>query len=154
VSAAALADLADRFARCVLPKAEWTHLAHLSVGAWHVHTFGAEAALARLRAGIRALNDQHGTANTATGGYHETITAAYVRLIDEFLMAFDARVPIHERVGLLVAGPLSDRSLLLRFWSRELLMSPAARADWVPPDLRPLGVPPEAMPAARSRLSP
>jgi hypothetical protein len=28
--------------------------------------------------------------------------------------------------------------VLFRFWSRDLLLSPKARAEWVPPDLAPL----------------
>jgi len=133
-----LDDLAARFAACTVPKQEWTHEAHLSVGAWHVHHYGADDALARLRAGIRALNDSHGTVNSDTSGYHETITVAYVRILDGFLRTFDADVPLDERVRQLVGGPLADRSLLLRYWSKERLLSPAARRAWLPPDLTPL----------------
>ena len=134
----AIDDLAVRFLARTLLKEEWTHAAHLAIGAWHVHTFGPEDAIQRLRAGIRTLNDQHGTANSDTGGYHETITIAYVRLIDQFLSRFDPSVSINRRVETMVRGPFSDRTLLLRFWFRALLMSPAARAVWTPPDLVPL----------------
>ena len=136
--ASSLDDLAARFSSRAIPKAEWTHLAHLAVGAWHVHHFGPEGALGRLRAGIRALNDSHGTPNTDSSGYHETITVAYVRLIDGFLSAFAADVALEDRVRALVGGPLADRAVLLRFWSKELLLSPRARRAWVPPDLAPL----------------
>jgi hypothetical protein len=144
-----LDDLVARFQTCTLPRAEWTHLAHLRVGAWHVHHFGAEAALARLRAGIRALNDSHGTANTDTGGYHETITVAYVRLLDDFLSACNPAQSLEDRVQAVVDGPLAHRTLLLRFWSKDLLMSPSARRGWVPPDLAPIAVPAEALVSAR-----
>jgi hypothetical protein len=96
-----------------------------------------------LRSGIRRLNDHHGTPNSQTSGYHETITVAYVRLIEAFLSAFDEAVPLERRVEVLVEGPLAERSVLFGFWSRELLMSARARAEWVPPDLAPLAVPPE-----------
>jgi hypothetical protein len=88
-----LDDLAGQFRACTLPHGEWTHTAHLRVGTWHVHHFGADAALALLRTGIRRLNDFHGTPNTETRGYHETITVAYVRLIAEFL------APIRQTAG-------------------------------------------------------
>jgi hypothetical protein len=133
--------LAEMFRSATLPRAQWTHLAHLRVGAWHVHHFGAAEALVRLRHGIRALNVAHGGANTPTGGYHETITAAYVRLISEFLAASDAAVSLEHRVDRMLAGPMADRKVLLRFWSQETLMSPAARAAWVPPDVAPLALP-------------
>jgi hypothetical protein len=145
MNARSLDELAAAFRACTLAKAEWTHVAHLSVGAWHVHHFGAERALEILRPGIRRLNDHHGTANTPTGGYHETITAAYVHLIADFLTAFEADLEIERRVAFLIDGPLGERSALLAFWSKDCLMSERARAEWVPPDLAPLVVPPAAL---------
>ena len=68
--------VAARFAALTLPKHEWTHAAHLTVGVWHVDRYGAADALTRLRAGIRRLNESHGNVNTPASGYHETITAA------------------------------------------------------------------------------
>lgn len=140
--------LAARFERAAIPREEWTHAAHLTIGVWHVHRFGPEGAIERLRRGIRALNDRHGTANTESSGYHETITIAYVRLIDLFLSAGDAGAPLERRVEQLLASPLADRAHLLQFWSRERLMSPAARAAWTPPDLSPLALRPRPRPPA------
>ena len=84
---AALDELAARFAAAAIPATEWTHETHLTMGAWHVARFGPDAALERLRAGIRALNAAHGTIDSDTRGYHETITRAYVRLLAAFLRA-------------------------------------------------------------------
>jgi hypothetical protein len=86
-SASALESLVSRFHARTLPKSEWTHHAHLAVGACQVRAEGSERALTTLRRAIRHLNEAHGTANTDTGGYHETITRAYVVLIEEFLRA-------------------------------------------------------------------
>jgi hypothetical protein len=124
-----------------LPRGEWTHAAHLRVGAWHVHHHGAGTTLALLRARITRLNERHGTVNSDTSGYHETITVAYVKLIEAFLATFAPEVALEARVEALLAGPLGDRALLFRFWSRETLLSAAARRGWVPPDLAPLSVP-------------
>jgi hypothetical protein len=140
VASRSLDELAAALRACTLPREEWTHAAHLRVGAWHVHHHGAAEALTLLRTRIRRLNERHGTANTATGGYHETITAAYVRLIEEFLATFAAGVPLEARADALLASPLGDRSVLLRFWSKEVLGSPRARAEWVSPDVSPLGL--------------
>lgn len=49
--------LAAAFCSRTLPKAEWTHHAHLRVGLWHVLRYSPEEALDRLRAGIRTLNE-------------------------------------------------------------------------------------------------
>ena len=127
-----------RFVARAIPHAEWTHLAHLAVGAWHVDRYGTDAALTRMRVGIRRLNDSHGTPNSASSGYHETITRAYVRLLQEFLTACLSDLPLHERVTRLTASQLADRSVLLTFYTRETLMSEQARAEWVEPDLAPL----------------
>ena len=44
-----LEDLVRRFIERTLPKAEWTHAAHLAVGSWHVCRYGRDDAFARLR---------------------------------------------------------------------------------------------------------
>ena len=120
-----------------MPKAEWTHQAHLAVGAWHVDRYGPDEALTRLRDGIRALNDSHGTINSSSSGYHETITRAYVRLIAGFF-AGCADLPLPERVAGLIGGSFGERDALLRYYSRETLLSAQARAGWVEPDVHPL----------------
>jgi hypothetical protein len=50
-------DLAVRFSARAIPKSEWTHDAHVIVGAWHLQHYGASEALAQLRNGIRRLNE-------------------------------------------------------------------------------------------------
>jgi hypothetical protein len=146
MSGESLGNLVASFCAATLPHGEWTHLAHLRVGAWHVHRHGADEALRLLRERIRRLNERHGTPNTATQGYHETVTVAYVRLIAEFLGTFAESVPLESRVAALVQGPLAHKEILLRFWSREVLMSPRARAEWVQPDASPLALPADARP--------
>jgi hypothetical protein len=131
-------ELAQRFEDAAISAAEWTHTMHLRVGAILVDRLGREGALTRLRAGIRRLNQAHGTGNSPTRGYHETITAAYVRLIAQFLASCPAGMPIEERIEEMVTGTLSEREFLLCFYSRERLMSEQARAEWVEPDLAPL----------------
>jgi hypothetical protein len=138
MGARSLTELAAAFRDGSLPRAEWTHAAHLRVGAWHVHHRGAAAALPELRAAIRRLNDHHGTVNSATSGYHETITAAYVSLIEVFLARFEPDVPLETRALALTPSALGERSALFEFWSRDVLMSARARAEWVPPDLKEL----------------
>ena len=132
-----LETLVGRFLDRTLPKAEWTHRAHLAVGAWHVDRYGPDEALTRLRDGIRALNDSHGTINSASSGYHETVTRAYVRLIAGFFATRPGR-SLPERVSELIGGTLGEREALLRHYSREVLKSSRARAEWIEPDLEPL----------------
>ena len=135
---AELDDLVRRFGERTLPKSEWTHAAHLAVGLWHVCRYGRDDALSRLRAGITRLNESHGTVNSSTGGYHETVTRAYAYLLDAFAAGNPDKTPA-ERVTLLLNDPLADKKALLRYYSRERLESVQARLGWAEPDLAPLG---------------
>jgi len=134
VTDAELDDLVRRFNACAVPRTEWTHQAHLAVGLWHVSQYKRKDALQRLRAGITRLNESNGVVNSATGGYHETVTRAYVALLSDFA-ARHADKTAAERVRALLEDPLSDKKALLRFYSRPLLESSEARLDWVEPDL-------------------
>ena len=120
-----------------LPKAEWTHEAHLRVGLWHVREYGAAAALELLRTRISSYNESVGTRNTDTSGYHETITRFYVTVIDRFLAAADRSEGLEVLAGALLAV-YGDRKLLAYHYSEGKLFSPVARRSWVEPDLRPI----------------
>jgi hypothetical protein len=128
-------SFAARFTACQIPEKQWTHSAHLAVGLWHVHRFGPDEALSRLRVGIRRLNESQGGVNSATNGYHETITAAYVRLLSQFLDCCPREMPFPDRVAALLDSPLAAKRALGAFFSTERLMSTQARAEWVEPDI-------------------
>jgi hypothetical protein len=132
------ADLLWRFRKRTLPKASWTHAAHLAVGLWHVRRYGPERALPLLRARIRLLNDAHGTPNSDTQGYHETVTKAYAELIAALLGTLAPGTPVIDCIHSLLASPVSAKDALLTYYSRERLMSVEARRQWVEPDRRPL----------------
>lgn len=129
--------IARAFCDRTLPKAEWTHAAHLRVGLWHLLQFPADHALDLLRDRIQAYNIASGGANTDSSGYHETITRFYVWQIDRFVNQADLAASLDELAGQLLEQH-GDRELPLRYWSRDRLMSRDARRDWVAPDLRPL----------------
>jgi len=133
-----LDEFARQFDAKEIPRRLWTHGAHLAVGLWHVDRYGPDAALERLRRGIRSLNEHYGNQNTESAGYHETITRAQVALLADFLRRSDASSPLLERYAQLMASPLADRGVLFRFYTREYLMSNRARAVWAEPDVAPL----------------
>jgi hypothetical protein len=132
-----LDDLVARFRARTLSKHEWTHLAHLAVGTWHVHEHGPDQALELLRQGITRLNEAHGTVNGDNSGYHETVTRAYVRLLSEFIRTHSG-LAVADRVHALLVSPLAEKTALFRYYSRNSLESVAARKGWVEPDLEPL----------------
>ena len=131
-------ELLRRFEDCTLPREEWTHAAHLTVALWHLLQFDWPEAVARVRARIKRYNAAHGIPATPTGGYHETLTLFWLRVVRAFLEAErnEARALVH------LANELAathDKGLPLKYYTRERLFSPEARAGWVEPDLRPLG---------------
>ena len=132
-----LPRLAAAFERGTLAQAEWTHRAHLLMGLWYASRLPAEAALDAMRAGILRLNAAHGVLTTPTGGYHETITRAYMRLIGRFVAEDGGTEGWSARAARLF-GDHGARDHLLLYYTRERLMSAEARAGWVEPDLRPL----------------
>ncbi|NGM50416.1 hypothetical protein G5B46_12425 [Caulobacter sp. 602-2] len=136
-TAANVARLAERLLDASLPKAEWTHAAHLVATLRLVRTRndGLERDLPGV---IRAYNEAVGGVNDDTSGYHETITQAYLAAIRGFVAALPAGLDDGEAAARLLATPLGDKAWPLAFWSRERLFSVEARRGWVAPDLAPL----------------
>jgi hypothetical protein len=132
-----LADLAAAFIDRTLPKAEWTHEAHLRVGTWHVLQHGRDQAMVLLRERIPVYNVATGGENTESDGYHDTITWFYVAMIAQHLEGVNPnRDP--DRLADEVVAALGDRDLPYRYFSKDHLMSVAARKGIVAPDVRPL----------------
>jgi hypothetical protein len=136
-STSATERLAAAFIDCTLPKAAWTHEAHLRVGLWHRLRMPPAEALDALRERISRYNVSQGGVNTDSDGYHETITRLYVILIDRFVTAADAAGDADVLADELVAQ-LGHRDVPYRHYTRERLFSVDARRGWVPPDLEPL----------------
>jgi hypothetical protein len=130
-------QLVEKFVSCTLPKAEWTHHAHLRVGLWHVVHHGADAALPLLRERISRYNESVGTINGDDSGYHETVTAFYVKAIAATIAACDSAMNIDDLTALVIER-IGAREYPLRYYSRERLFSAEARRGWVEPDLNPV----------------
>ena len=73
--------LVKAFEERTLPKSEWTHAAHLTVGLYYCYHNPLGVAKNLMSDGIYWLNDTHGTANTETSGYHETITIFWLETV-------------------------------------------------------------------------
>lgn len=116
-----------------LPKSGWTHAAHFAAAFWLLRHRG-DAAFDDMPPLIRAYNESTGVANTDSGGYHETITLASLRLARAWL-AERPRAPLHAALAELLASPYGRSDWLLAYWSRERLFSVTARRSWVEPDL-------------------
>jgi hypothetical protein len=135
----AVADLAARLLDHSLPKAQWTHAAHLVATLRLVRTRN-ENLERDMPTIIRTYNVAVGGVNDDHNGYHETITQAYLAAIRAFVATLPAGTSDGEAAARLLATPLGDKAWPLGFWSRARLFSVEARRGWVEPDLAPLGV--------------
>ena len=134
----AVARVGDGLIACDLPRAAWTHEAHLAATTYLLLR-RPEIDLDRgLPDIIRRYNESVGGVNSDTAGYHETITRAYLHGVRLFLADADRGAALHLLVNELLRSPMGRRDWPLRFWSRGLLFSVDARREFVAPDLEPL----------------
>jgi hypothetical protein len=120
-----------------LPKKDWTHAAHLAVGALYCLRYGEHEALGRLRIGIRRLNESHNVENSDTGGYHETLTRFWLTIISRFLGEYNGRHPQASKlsaVHALVERFGTNAGLFRRYWTYDVVSSVEARRRWIEPD--------------------
>ncbi|QDZ07568.1 hypothetical protein FPZ24_08775 [Sphingomonas panacisoli] len=118
-----------------LPRAEWTHEAHLASCLWLLVERPDIDPERDLRAIISGYNESVGGVNDETQGYHHTITMAYLSAVGGFLQRTDPAMPLADKVNALLAAPEGRRDWPLTSYSRERLFSVAARMDYVVPDL-------------------
>jgi hypothetical protein len=130
---AAVRRVGEGLLACTLPRADWTHEAHLAACLWLVRERGDIALEAELPAIIRAYNESVGGVNDDTQGYHETLTQFYIAEVRVHHRA-TAGTPLLEAVNALLSGPRGARDWPLRFYSRERLFSVTARRYHLPPD--------------------
>src|SRR3569833_1483435 len=95
-------------------------------------------AVQKIRQGIKEYNISVGGQNTDTAGYHETITLFYATVIAHYIIRSGITAFSDEAVDTLVKQPFISKEYALKFYSKQLLHSTAARKAWVQPDLQPL----------------
>lgn len=122
---------------CSLPRSEWTHVAHFAAAVWLMDSDNHDAFL-EMPELIRCYNESTGTPNTESEGYHETITIASLRAVQDWLQCRLAGQPLHAVVNQILQSELGDSGWPLKYWSNERLFTKEARERWVEPDLAPL----------------
>lgn len=126
-----------------LPKVEWTHKAHIIVGACFLLDHSLEETVPLIREGIKEYNVASGGVNNDIDGYHETITMFWIIKINEFIKNAS---PINSREKLineLIDENFIQRNLPFDYFSEGLICSVLARHNWVNPNLKDLAVPME-----------
>ena len=122
---------------CTLPKSDWTHEAHLATCLWLIAERAELDAERELPALIRRYNESVGGVNDDTQGYHETITQVSIAAVRDHL-AETGEGSLVRKVNALLASERGRRDWPLRFYSRDWLLSVAARRTWIESDLAPI----------------
>lgn len=126
----------EAFETRTLPFSEWCHAAHIRMAWIYLTRHGFDGALARARDGIQAFNKANNVVDAPLSGYHETITHAWLRVVNATIRGQD---PCSTSLEFLEAHPhLRVRTLLRVFYSKERILSPEAKSRFVPADLTPL----------------
>jgi hypothetical protein len=135
VDDAAIRHVGEGLLARTLPKAEWTHEAHLAACLWLLTERPDIDAERDLPAIISGYNEAVGGVNDDTQGYHHTITLTYVAAVRGFLATIRSDVPLAEKVNALLAAPEGRRDWALTLYSRDRLFSVQARLGYLSPDL-------------------
>jgi hypothetical protein len=131
---AAIVAIGEGLLARTLPRADWTHEAHLAACTWLVRNRPDIAIERELPAIISAYNEAVGGVNDDTQGYHETITQVYIAGVKAHLAEVGMVVPLHEAVNALLLSQRGRRDLPLQFYSKERLFSVNARRGFIEPD--------------------
>jgi hypothetical protein len=132
---AAIREVVEKFERCMYAPAEFTHPRHLTVACWYLTTFSPEKTLVQMRGALQRFSAHHGKQ-----GYHETITRFWVEVLAEYLAKLPPSMPLIERVNSAV-DRYGHKDVLFSHYTRERVLSEAARQEWIEPDLRAIGNP-------------
>jgi hypothetical protein len=116
-----------------LPRAAWTHAAHVAVCAALAVDRDADATFGAMKEGILAFATAAGVVHTPTSGYHETLTRLWATLIAHHVHVRRARTPWAAAVDA-VDRFGEDRDLPRRCYSFDVVTDVRARAEWVAPD--------------------
>lgn len=125
-----------RFESALLLPSELNHRAHLVIALVYVRRYGTTAVRPFRLVFRRYLRARAGS----TDGYHETMTVAWLRLVTAFALGVtELELPV---AAARLCERYPDKHALGAYYSPGCLMSAAARAAWVEPDLAALPGPP------------
>ena len=123
------------FEDCTLPINNWTHRAHLAVGAYYAKTHSRADAMVKMRAGIQ----QYNLSNHNPTGYNETITRLFLAKMATEIELGNSADTLAGEIDRLV--DVCKLAWIYRFYSPVLIHSDRAKAEWVEPDIQPLDFP-------------
>ena len=123
-----------RFKNKTLPKSEWTHDAHIVVAFWYNWNYNFNEALQLVKDNIISYNNEVGTKNSDTSGYHESLTKFWMILAKNHLLMNEFE-SLEGAISSFLKNISSARDTALLYYSKEVLFSKKARKKWVNGDL-------------------
>ena len=75
------------FEDCTTPRDQFTHLSHLTVGAYYLHTSTPDIAFEKMRSGLFRFLDHHGVDRSK---YNERVTRAWLEQIQRVIEQSDS----------------------------------------------------------------
>ncbi|HST10984.1 MAG TPA: hypothetical protein VLL05_11455 [Terriglobales bacterium] len=123
-------EVVEKFERCEFALADFTHARHLTVACWYLCTLPRPEALERMRSGLQRFIAHH-----QKQGYHETITRFWIELLCSYLCRCQDGATITSKINGAIEL-FATKDVLYSYYTRERVMSDAARTAWIEPDLR------------------
>ena len=93
-------ELVRAFETCRIDKAEFRHRHHLAVAVWYVDTFGREAALDRMRAGLLRFIEHYGVDPKK---YSEETTVSWIEKVADTLEELGPEMSIVEKCNRVIS---------------------------------------------------
>ncbi len=132
--AAAVRHVGEGLLARTLPRAEWTHEAHLAATLWLVVERPDIDLDADLRGIISHYNESVGGVNDEIQGYHHSITCCFLAAVRDHAAETEG-MELAARANALLLSERGERGWPLGLYSRERLFSVEARLSYVAPDL-------------------
>lgn len=127
--------IVEQFKDKSLPKAHWTHQAHIIIVLWYNLNFEFETAYQLFKSGIITYNETVGTPNTDSSGYHETLTQFWMLNTRHFMEKHHSE-QIDKICNDFFRSKFATKEFPLKFYSRAHLFSVNARKNFVESDLQ------------------
>lgn len=124
-------DIVRGFETGTLPRNEFSHSSHLIVAMHYVRSMPVEDAIEKMRSGLMNHLRHVGVDFTKEMPYHETLTVFWTRTVADFVES-KRGAPLLEIANELINR--FDKEYPLVFYSREVLFSDKARAEFVASD--------------------
>ena len=127
-------DLVRSFEDATIPHDDWKHAEHLVVALYYLTLHDVETAYGKMRSGILNLLENGFKVDLKKEmPYHETITLFWMRTVDEFNSSKNGASLLEKANEVAYKW---DKDYPLTFYSRELLFSDQARAEFVEADIQ------------------